>query len=73
MKSVEQLNRLQENPFYEFSEEEQKLLDESGNQDIVSSVEEDKQLPKGYATSEEGVAVKETGRVDKHPSDPVAR
>lgn len=69
MKSDETLIQLSRNPHYKMSEEESKRLSQL-NSKRTSSVKEDSkkkvtQVVKGSAT------VKETGKVNKHPSDPV--
>jgi hypothetical protein len=72
MKSIEQLVRLSQNPFYKMSESEVKQL-ESVKQDepITSSVTEDSKK-KVSQTTLGSATVKETGKLNKHSSDPVS-
>jgi hypothetical protein len=63
MKSVEQLQKLKINPFYKMSKEEIQALEEAESQASQK---------KGKMSSRGNAAVKETGKLDKHSSDPVA-
>jgi hypothetical protein len=71
MKSIDTLVKLSQNPHYHLSEEEQKAVDGVQQPEPVTSsvtVDEKKkesQVVRGNA------AVKETGKLDKHPSDPI--
>lgn len=70
MKTIEQLEKLSGNPFYVMSEEEAARLEESKNQEIVSSVTEDNK--KKESRSRENATVKEIGKLDKYHGDPRA-
>lgn len=66
MKSKEQLERLAKNPFYTLSADEQEELNAYN--------EQEKQPKKKSSTSPKkhgNATVKRTGKLDKHPSDPV--
>lgn len=71
MKTVEQLRRLQKNPYYKMTNEEKQLLDsdDAPREGIekVSSKDENFLVDKGHTIA----AVKETGKVKKHKTDPV--
>jgi hypothetical protein len=72
MKSIEQLVKLSQNPFYKMSEEEVKTL-ETVEQDTpkVSSKSVDSKK-KVSQTTLGNATVKETGKLSKHASDPVS-
>lgn len=71
MKSVEQLQKLSENPFYEMTDSEKQALGEAKKQTtIVSSVKIDSKK-KESQTSLGSATVKEIGKLDKHIGDPV--
>lgn len=74
MKSIEQLKRLAQNPFYQMSDEEISALKEaeqgSSSQKKVSS--KTKTALKGQEQVKGAAPVKETGKLAKHPSDPVS-
>lgn len=70
MKSDEQIVKLSANPYYTFSEQEQERLDVINSQPKVSSVTVD-ETKKKLTVTRGNAAVKETGRLEKHSSDPV--
>jgi len=73
MKDIEQLKRLAQNPFYQMSEEELAALKEAEkNSDSPKKTSSKKQKPLEEQEEVKGAApVKETGKLNKHPSDPV--
>lgn len=72
MKSDEVLVRLAQNPHYKMSDDEVKRLDQMG-QDApkTSSVSVDSKKKQAQTTLG-SATVKETGKLNKHPSDPVS-
>lgn len=66
-KTIEQLRRLQNNPFYQLSKEEEMALSQD-NQNEVKRVSSKKKV----RTNKEGATVKETGKFTKHATDPVS-
>lgn len=71
MKSDETLIKLSQNPHYNMSEEESQRLDELASAPRTSSVKEDSKK-KVAQTTYGSATVKETGKLQKHPSDPVS-
>ena len=76
MKTIEQLRQLANNPFYVMSEEDKRRLDEADKNDSSSDDEQQVSKKKGTYTSKKvrtkgTAAVKETGKLNKHDSDPV--
>lgn len=75
MKDLETLKRLSKNPFYKMSDEEVKVLkdSESASKADESTEQEAPKAKKPVARSSKGnAAVKETGKLDKHSTDPVS-
>ena len=70
MKTVEQLKKLSNNPYYVMSDEEAKVLENASTSQgqVVSSVEEDNKKKESDSTV--NVTVKEIGKLDKQHGDP---
>lgn len=67
-RTTEQLQKLASNPFYKLTPEEQAQLHQSN--ELVS--EEAQPKTTGKIGPKENAAVKRTGKLEKHESDPVA-
>lgn len=82
MKTIEQLKKLEKNPNYTLTDEERQVLqsqqytgldqlpEEPTAEQRVSSTKHTEENKKKL--TKENVAAKDVGRVNKHPSDPVA-
>jgi hypothetical protein len=82
MKSIEQLKKLEQNPFYTLTEAEKQYLqgqkytglpadpeaELDGTVSTATDTSKKKQQPN--ALTKKNVAAKEIGTVEKHPSDP---
>lgn len=66
MKTIEQLRSLAKNPFYVLTEEEKQALAAADSLSIYSPSDDSKKK-----SSRGNAAVKETGKLNKHPTDPV--
>lgn len=64
MKSVELLTQLSKNPHYKMTDEEKTLLSQAAEQPSGENAKKKAYSSKGNA------AVKEIGKLEKHPSDP---
>lgn len=71
MKSDELLKKLADNPFYKMSTQEAQRLEELKSGNVSSSVAEDRKKKVSQTTLGTAV-VKETGKLHKHPTDPVS-
>lgn len=71
MKTVEQLKKLSQNPFYVMSEQESEVLEETESiAKRTSSVTKDNKKKESYSRG--NATVKETGKLNKHHGDPRA-
>lgn len=68
MKSIQQLRVLNQNPFYTMTEQEKQLLEEANSTETTLYHLDDS---KKKSQSLGSAAVKETGSLDKHSSDPI--
>lgn len=68
MKDLETLKRLAKNPFYKMTDEEAKAL----KADKKKKSESPKAPAPVKRSSKDNAAVKVTGKLDKHTTDPVA-
>lgn len=73
MKSIKQLRKLANNPFFTMSDEEvQALKAAEANEEQTRTASEGELRPKkGLKKTKGAAAVKETGKLNKHSSDPV--
>lgn len=81
MKSIEQLKKLEKNPHYNLTDEEKQVLQSQSYTGVDAlpqaptaeqSVSSVKYTDSKKKLTKENVAAKNVGRVEKHPSDPVA-
>lgn len=71
MKSIAQLKQLAQNPFYKLSPEEQAAINAHDSAQQAQAPQEGNPNPKVVFASKGNAAVKETGKLNKHGTDPV--
>lgn len=72
MKTDEQIQKLSQNPFYKLSEEEKTRLDSLSRTTAKVTSESEDSKKKQSQSARGNAAVKETGKLEKHSSDPVS-
>lgn len=70
MKSIDQLQKLAENPFYTMDEEEKQVLNEANAREHYSSVQDENKKKESQVVLG-NAAVKEIGKLHKHATDPI--